>query len=476
MSSLDDLVLLIRKRINLGDIESALRMILSAVELILTEPLCNAQVFGSKVLDDLLIEIGENNRKFLPLDKSENFEFDNKKVYLVSSLRKAGGHSRLLAEYVLAQPAREHIIISTEFNEKSDFGGFKSAGNMGSNVKFKKCPTGSLNKKLDWLQCELIKYRSCEINILSAHQDVVAIAAATLSDLSYVNFIHHSDHNLALGVYIRKFKHIDLHPMGFSICRNSLGIENIYLPLTFKLSNNIAKHTHFGCLVTATVAGFVKVEAPYCVSYVNAVPEILRATGGTHIHIGRLTLISIIRIRMLMLKYGIRQRRFKYLRYVESVSAALINSRVDVYVSSFPIAAGLTMIEVMSIGIPIILHNHIYSPILSAKELAYSGAFSWSKISELAEHLGSLTREKLAKEKVAARNFFLQYHQRSILESYFSGESVPCHPNVKFKKISLIDDKVAYMFAASFSCYSIFRKISYRSYLVVRRKLAGLSP
>ncbi len=46
------------------------------------------------------------------------------------------------------------------------------------------------------------------------------------------SFYHHGDHHLCLGVYLSHLEHIDPHPMGYHNCRDALGIDNTYIPLT----------------------------------------------------------------------------------------------------------------------------------------------------------------------------------------------------------------------------------------------------
>src|SRR5690606_18333789 len=106
--------------------------------------------------------------------------------------------------------------------------------------------------------------------------------------------------HLCLGVYLSYADHVDIHPMGYHHCKNELNITNTrYLPMAVNDIGGRSESAEFKCgsdLVTCTAAGFNKVEVPYFIQYVDVIPKLLKETGGTHIHIGRLTFFAIWKI------------------------------------------------------------------------------------------------------------------------------------------------------------------------------------
>jgi hypothetical protein len=209
--------------------------------------------------------------------------------------------------------------------------------------------------------------------------------------------------------------------MGYHYCRDELGIDNKYLPLTFKDGIVVKRQDKFkndGYLTTATAARSNKVEIPYYVSYLDTIPRILKATGGKHIHIGKLTPWALRRMRAQMCKLGVSKDRLVYVEWTPSVWNSLRDYGVDVYIASFPYGAGLTLIEAMGAGVPVALHRHLYSRVLSGLELAYAEAFSWTEPEELVNYMAALTPEKIAVEGNLSRKHYEKYHHPNILLNY----------------------------------------------------------
>lgn len=408
-----------------GSINKALRSIHNFVERIITEPICTSHFFSSYDLDQLCLRIGQRSLRNLGKPKDDFWQKQKNDaetiIYLVSRLQRSGGHSRLVQDFIRAQPEKNHLILSTEIGGPSDKDYFLKLYSTQENVFLEIAPRGDFAKRLSWLQSMLQKCKAEHLYLFNHHQDSVAIAALVPELGLKGSFIHHGDHHLSLGVHLAHLNHIDLHPMGYHYCRNELEIDNNYLPLTFEdLGCSILK-TNFsngGELITATAARSNKVEIPYYVSYLDTVPQLLKVTGGKHIHLGKLTPWALRRIYSQMSKQGIKKDRFIYIEWVPSVWRALQDHKVDVYIASFPYGAGLTLIEAMGAGIPVIMHEHMYSRVLSGLELAYPESFRWNDPDDLLQYLANLTPHKLEQEKRLARLRYEIFHRPEILKNY----------------------------------------------------------
>jgi hypothetical protein len=425
-TSVSDLVSRSERALELGDTNTALRLVHDFVERIVTEPLCAAQVFASRALDQLCQRIGQKNVSKLRLAETNPTSTQKNRtvaVYLASRLQRSGGHSRLIRDFIRAQPDIDHLIISTEVGGPSDKAYFSELFSDIGSVQCVYAPKGNFEARLIWVQSTLIATQPVHIYLFNHHQDSVAVAACVPELKLSGSFCHHGDHHLCLGVHLDHFSHIDFHPMGFHYCRDELEIDNRYLPLTFEDKGLLPVDTSFRRdrkLTTATVARSNKVEIPYYVSYVDSIPRILKATGGRHVHIGNLTPWALRRIYKLMRREEIPLDRFVYIDWTASVWKTLQTQHVDVYIASFPYGAGLTLIEVMGAGIPVIMHRHMFSRVLSSLELAYPEAFSWNELEQLLVHLCSLRPEKLEQEKKLARSQYEKFHQQTSLHEYLT--------------------------------------------------------
>lgn len=407
-----------------GSVNVALRLVHNFVERIVTEPICTAQVFASRDLDQLCLRIGRHNLASLVTPQNNSFsggKNGSTVVYLVSRLQRSGGHSRLVQDFIRAQPEKKHLILSTEVGGPSDIEFFSKLFAAVESVRFVRAPGGNFEARLSWLQSTLLTSRPEHVYLFNHHQDSVA-AAALVPELRLMgSFCHHGDHHLCLGVHLNHLTHIDLHPMGFHYCRDQLGVDNRYLPLTFEDKHHLPVQTEFmhgELLTTATAARSNKVEIPYYVSYLDTIPRVLKVTGGRHIHIGKLTPWALRRIYNQMRKQDVQKDRFVYIDWTPSVWKALQEHEVDVYIASFPYGAGLTLIEAMGAGIPVIMHQHMYSRVLSGLELAYPEAFSWADPEDLLTYLEALEPESLQHEKCLARERYEAFHHPEMLRDY----------------------------------------------------------
>ena len=405
-----------------GDINTALKIAYNFVEQVITNPICTSQVFGSKELDDLCLRIGRQQLGLLARGQDLQSECafrEETVVYLVSRLQRSGGHSRLVQDFIRAQPEKNHVILSTEVCGLSDAKYFSELYASEGRVRFIRAPGGDLQERLVWLQASLLSIQAKHAFLFNHHQDSVAVAALVPEIPIEGSFCHHGDHHLCLGVHLNHLNHIDFHPMGFHQCRDVLGIRNEYLPLTFKDKSACEESGYRGSkttgLTTATAARYNKIEVPYHLSYLDLIPEVLATTKGRHLHIGKLSAWGLRRLRSNLSRRGIASDRLIYIEWSPSVWECLQSHNVDVYIASFPYGAGLTLIEAMGAGIPVILHKHSYSRILSCLELAYTEAFSWSDPHELINHLSILTHERIRKEGDLARQRYEKYHRPEIL-------------------------------------------------------------
>lgn len=456
--------------IDKGELDQALRLIHNFVERIFTEPLCTSQVFGSKTLDDLCQRIGKASLAKITHENSVDRRDQPVFAYIVTKLQKSGGHTRVIEAFIKARPDAQHVILSTELGGRSDI---HYLSQWQANIIFEQAPKASYQRRLTWLQSRMLKIHPQKVYLFNHHQDSVAIAAIQPEMGLDAYFYHHGDHHLCLGVYVSHLKHIDPHPMGYHHCRDELGVENIYVPLTVEDKGGRADQPFKpeGFLTTCTAARSNKIEIPYFVSYPDLVPQILKATGGKHIHIGRLTPWALYRIRQGLKRHGIQPQRFVYIPWVPSVWKALHEHRVDLYIASFPYGGGLTLIEAMGGGIPVVLHRHIFSRVLSGIDLAYPDAFSWRQPGELLNYCASVTVDDLIAAGKAGRAQFEQFHSSEHLDRFLHDTDYSCPaPDALSGNFSLEADEWGLWMEGQLSLRHLVSRTAYRAYRRFRRR------
>ena len=209
-------------------------------------------------------------------------------------------------------------------------------------------------------------------------------------------------------------------------------------------------------MITCTVARFNKIEKSYFINYFDVITELLSNTGGMHIHIGTLTPWARWKPKYQLKKNKISSRRFLYIPWVADVWKALQDLDVDLYISSFPYGAGLTLIEVMGAGVPVAIHRNVFSNHLSEFSLAYNNAFSWQFPEQLIQYCKMVTAADLQKHRLAGRHHYLAYFKDDKLASLLDGSDKVFPP--------IVSD-VSEQYAANEYAYWLCRQFNFISYL-----------
>ena len=412
----------IRRLVAEGALDPALDAIQGLVDRIFCEPLAVATVFGSPELDACCQAIGAATLATADVQQDGGPTATN--VYIASRLQASGGHTAALADVIRLSPPSDSVVLVTGTCGTSDRAAVAARFAALAGVTLEFVPAGTRLAKLQWLQRRLQALRPGVTWLFNHHQDSVAVAAVQPSLAGRLRFYHHGDHHLCLGVHLPHAEHFDPHPMGFHNCRQ-LGLRaNRYLPMTVAdLGLPAARPVSTGALVTCTAAGANKLEVPYFVQYADLLPRILAATGGRHVHIGKLTRLALARIRRGLRREGVPEQAFTCLPYVPSVWQALHEHAVDLYVASFPYGGGRTLIEVMGAGVPAVVHSHVRSRMLGGFDMAYPGAFVWRMPDDLLLHLQGLDRAGLREEGRHARAWFEAYHREDVARGVLAGTS-----------------------------------------------------
>lgn len=416
------------------DPDKCLAQIELFVDYLFCEPITVGRIFGSRELDDLCQQIGRRNLENMGLVSSPQVTSEIA-VYIATKLQSSGGHTAGLLDVIRLSPKRRSIILVTEVCGRSDHAALTRLLREVPNIELIKVPPGGHLKKLTWIQKYLQDLAPSCVWLFNHHQDSVAVAAVQPNRGYHLNYYHHGDDRLCLGVCLGYGTHYDTSPALFYKCRDVVQMQgNRYLPLTVTdlPSRGLKGNSTSLGLVTCTAAGFNKVEVDYFIQYVDVIPQLLRITGGRHVHIGRLTQFARWRLRRRMRQLEVPLESFVYVPYVRSVWQALRQYQVNLYFASFPYGAGRTMVEVMGAGVPIIIHRNIADRMIGGLDVVYDGASSWRTPEELYKLLKNCNRDFLQKQGDLARNWYEKYHtDRVIAESLVDPNLLIDVPNLK---------------------------------------------
>jgi SAM-dependent methyltransferase len=409
-----------------AQIEPALAAIRELVDALGSDASATGSVLRSHTLDQLCGKIGSvcldylRAENILPPIAEEQAEI----IVLATELHNIGGHSRVVEDIIRMHRGKRVLILMTNFFTR-DYG-FSTDRFAALGAEIRLAPTGTYTDRLVWAQMQLACHPDAQVLVFNHHADAGAIAAIQPGLNREVVFCHHADHNLCLGAHLTWVRHVDFFDAYCMSCRNA-GLAAELWPLSIPdsgaRSHDAASFRSTGPLITCTSGHEVKFTQSYPIHYWEVLPEILLATGGSHIHIGTLsdnilqTILSGLRTR------GISERRFDYIPWVESVGGTLKQLGVDLYIGSFPIGGGRATIEAMAAGIPIVMHEHSLLPMLGCTGLGPSNTWHWASLAELQEIIAKATPEELSARSQQVREYYLRQHSPAAFNAAILGET-----------------------------------------------------
>jgi hypothetical protein len=209
-----------------------------------------------------------------------------------------------------------------------------------------------------------------------------------------------------------------------------------------------------GHLTTCSSGGFEKFELthyyreqiPYAYRYEKLVPHILKASGGTHIHIGPLSDRMLAIIRRGLDELAVSHDRFIHIEYVPNLWTALLDLSVDAYIGSFPLGGGRATIEAMGAGLPLIVHANYRSHFFSVQFEVYQGAAIWSNDAELVDAVTAFASpDTLQQHARMSRSYYEANHTLRLLQERMSGRAaaIPAKPDYNRSQMqSFLDEHV----------------------------------
>jgi len=455
---------IIKSKIKLNKINESLESIKSKIGDIVTEPSCNSIAYGSEKIDSLCNLIGEENLKLHKISIKNNRKLSDINYYIATKVLNSGGHSKLIANLINAKPDEKHCILLTGIRGKSDTEFFKKEMCI-ENVELKilNVPFKRLDQKLTWMQKHLSSENPKKVHLFNDHNDSVAVSSISKSMNIDCNFYHHADYKICLGVFSKNFKHIDVNNCAYFNCKNTLDIENYYVPcavedLGFRdVSNNSNSH-----LITCSVGGRNKIEEDYAYDNLKIIVDILKSSKGKHVHIGKLTPIGILKIKYLLFKNKISFKNFKYIKWTKSVWKTFQNEKIDLFIAPFPIVGGMTLIEALGSGIPIACHKNIYSRNLSGIDMINMNSFLWENDDELLYFISKISKNKLSTMSKSGRDFYEKYYSLDNFLLSLNGIKSCNIPELHDINYSINKDEYAFYLESRISLKNYIKRIVHR--------------
>lgn len=418
--SLDEVEQSVHRCIDDKDFDGALDAIKDAVDSIINNQRSVARVYASRRLDRLCELVAKAARRTSHVGAG-NHQQDGGTVIMATELAAAGGHVEVIKDLARlgSIPAPVSLFLTDSFKRIDPSAQRGYAASIGAPLRIAERPGSGarMREALAYLTAQ----RPHTVVLLVHNQDSAGIVAALACHAKRVIFVHHGDHHLSLGVTCPSFEHVDLSNFAFFNCRHTLGLtNNRFWPLTLASEKALRHDGTFlreGHAVTCCVGRPEKFDDPsYQHQYMDLIGLMLKSTGGRHVHIGPLSDEQLQRMLRSLQAHGIEASRLTHVPWVASVSRALIEHGVDLYMTSFPYGGGKAQVEAMATGLPVLVHKNYRSRFLSGIDIGYPGTMAWADAAELQGILGSLTVELMREHAAVAKAHFERHHSQEALK------------------------------------------------------------
>lgn len=278
-----------------------------------------------------------------------------------SQFSKVGGHSRV-AKGFADLDARSLVVVTDPFDQQTAEQQREMCDFFAPTpVLF--IPRGNLAQKVDWLRTLILGLRPDHVSCFNHHADPVPIAATAAAPVPRRTYCHHCDYRPSLGATLPDYLHVDLTEELATLCRHRSGAGHVRMLALFDAAIPDVRALPAwmpGRPVSTVSAGgaskYSFLPAFSVMSYPHVLPLLMAASGGAHHHIGSLPDGHLAAIRAQLMAAGIDPARFVYHGNVPSVAAVMRSIENPVYLPSFPVGGAMMIVEVMSVGVPVLLN------------------------------------------------------------------------------------------------------------------------
>lgn len=274
-------------------------------------------------------------------------------VYLATTLYTIGGHTALIGDFVRAVPGPAHVVLTDI--DAGHAGGLPQLilDRLGVTPADVTVLAGAtLDERAKGLLALLSDLRPGRVFLFHHPHDPLPSIAAQPALAPEWWLIHHADAVPSFGLHVPGIHLIDLHQRAAEMSR-LLGRRPWLVQLT--APDPGARPVRFlsrGRVVTASSGSAPKYEGRCPYGYAETIAEVLRVTGGWHLHVGPLAPATVDGIATTLAAAGLPPGRFIHVQVTPSVPHTLWEHGCDVYLASFPIDGARARVEVLASGTP----------------------------------------------------------------------------------------------------------------------------
>jgi hypothetical protein len=353
-------------------------------------------------------------------------ESNNESLIIATEIYASGGHGKILNQ--ILEREKSHVIFTDIFNNITD--GKLKLDKLVIDKKIS-CSVligASLQMKFNSLMGLINSIKPKFIYLLGHHQDVVTqLAGVVYAEGQRTIYVHHCDHDPAIGATINYQHHLDFTQELSNICSH-YHTNNSIIPLTVAPYSNAHLNIISEKIKFATCGTPNKFSgALNGINYIDLIIKVLSSNQNIDFyHIGAIDEQAINFIRSSLEANDISPSRFFPVGQVGSLQKFLVEKNINFYISSFPIGGGTSAMEAQSLGIPVIYANpDFYSlPLTAIRSVYGSNELEWSTLDEITNIVAMAVENLGAFSKLAHVCYLNKSHPKNIhsLISYINGD------------------------------------------------------
>lgn len=401
------------------------------------------KLYRSDFIDSFCESLGFIRKHILGIKPSANPNQKNIAIVISALNKTGGGIYQEILELITMLRTRKILILLTdmasldEFTEavRQDYASFKNL----SFAFLKDSPDllSSIEKTLADMNPSKI-YWYCghnNTNIVSALQDY---GAKNIVPFSF-------DHGLSLGL---SNTNIDLviakTAKDYKLLSERFGDRAIYIPcwsIPARTERKYMPLDNHNKLNTATAAArFYKYHGETLGSFQSFMVNLMKVTGGKHVHYGPLPNSVEEEIHRALKRNGISPEHFTHVDWSNNLPDSLLEHEVDIFISPFPISSIKLNLQCISAGIPVMVYAGGLTRI-EQNDFLNPDVLRWRNRKEFFDTILSLEREKLIELSESGLEYFRTHNALSAAMPYVlfdkCFEPVPIPP--KFIDCRIID-------------------------------------
>ncbi|MBC7787270.1 MAG: hypothetical protein H7Z18_07475 [Methylophilaceae bacterium] len=332
--------------------DDVLTLIHQTIKFIKVHPDLVGHTVFTPYFDHVLANINLGISPIVPtLNKSNN-------LVIASELYEVGGHSKVVID-LLSHLDNPVLVLTDIYNRNIQIEAVRQLLGTAIDCPIHVLSNTSLINKSEAL-AKIINTQARHVFLLSHHDDSVAITACQKTLDARFYFVHHADHNPALGNTVAHLEHVDLFECRAAQCADVLSRPTLTLPIATADFGKKSFAYPIKTFATVTAGSFGKFDNASSLS--NLVIACMQVTGGQHHHFGDIPHTQLKSIAEALTAAHIQTSDFIYHGNVPSLWQALLNIDAHIYLGSAPIGGGRGDIEAQGVGYPLLSYKDQLGP------------------------------------------------------------------------------------------------------------------